>query len=276
MAYRAPRFSYLHPLRDLGPGAITLNGGTADTEHGVEFMCDDRDSTFFQYSGAVDTPFIEIDLGTEYYNNAVDRIILGGAGSVATFYVQEDDNDSFASPTDLLGSVGSPVTPNGGTNLVKAVELETAQSERYIRLAIVGNGQWAISQLVFTNLETLTVGPNITDSPDGYRANVTRLEQPSGSSPTVQNGPQQRIITYNYENPLTGTDLTKMEALIADVGMTRPFWLDPHSFSATPDDDDRPLFVKFNDMPRTRNSILVPMVGEESKVFSLDLIEALD
>jgi hypothetical protein len=52
--------------------------------------------------------------------------------------------------------------------------------------------------------------------------------------------------------------------------------VDPASFSATPAADDPPIWMKFDDMPESRHTVLVPMSNAESKAFSLRLIESLD
>ena len=123
---------------------------------------------------------------------------------------------------------------------------------------------------------TLTVGPVLADAVDEKRANVTRLIQSTGLSPTIQNGPQQRYLEYEYEFALETTDLTKIEALVDAVGMSVPFYVDPASFSTPPETDEPALAVKFVEMPSSRLSVQVPMVNTRAKTYTLRLIESLD
>lgn len=266
MAYRAPRYMHVHAAREVGVAAITLTVGTAHADFPIANMIDDRAQTLFKFAGSVSTPTIIVDLGAE---TGIDRIIIP-AGHNATFVrVAQDDVIEMSSPdyrcinTDISGGE------------VASIDL-TASTQQFLQLIFSATGQFHIPQLIYTKTVTLGRGPNIADSPDGFKANFTRLEQSTGQSPTIQHGPQQRVIEYPYESPLSGTDLAKMEALIADVGMLRPFWVDPHSFAADPDADDPPIWMKFAEMPQSRNSILVPMVNAESKTFPVSLIESLD
>jgi hypothetical protein len=183
--------------------------------------------------------------------------------------IWEDDEDTFTDPVAL--TPGTAVTPGEQID----IEFATASARRYIRLSISNNDQFFLPQLIFTKTATLTVGPDLANSADGYRANVTRLIQNTGLTPTILHGPQQRVMEYDYA-PIEGTDLTTMEALIATAGMDKPFWVDPASFSATPAADDPPIWMKFDDMPESRHTVLVPMSNAESKAFSLRLIESLD
>ncbi len=67
-----------------------------------------------------------------------------------------------------------------------------------------------------------------------------------------------------------------MEALIADVGMAKPFWLDPASFSTPPETDEPVLWVKFAQPPRSEQGDTVPGSGVRNKHFRLSMIESLD
>jgi hypothetical protein len=180
----------------------------------------------------------------------------------------EDDENTFTAP-DGLGAAWNPVPGVLDSHAI------TASTKQFLRLSITGTDQWQLPQLVLTKIETLTVGPDLANSADGYRANVTRLIQNTGLTPTILHGPQQRVMEYNYA-PIEGDDLATMEALIATVGMDRPFFVDPASFSDTPAADDPPIWMKFDDMPESRHTVLVPMSNAESKAFSLRLIESLD
>jgi hypothetical protein len=155
---------------------------------------------------------------------------------------------------------------------------DTANSSvGFIRLGIIGGPtQFYLPQLVFTKVFAPTIGPVLGNAVDTKRANVTRLVQPTGISPTIQHGPQQRYLEYEYEYPLSSADLTSMEDLVATVGMSSPFFVDPASFSTPPETDEPALWMKFAEMPEARLSVLVPASNERAKTYRLRLIESLD
>ena len=261
---------HVHAVRDVGASAISLDGDTAHADFPVNHLIDDRAQTLFKLAAAVANPKIIIDLGAGF-DTGLDRLLVPSDHSIhIPIRVLEDDNSGFTSPTTLLSWTSSQ-TP--GQVITESM---TASSERYLVLETSGTLDLQVPQLVFSKTVTLDAGPKLEDDPDFFKANATRLEQNTGQSLSVQHGPQQRLIEYNYESPLEGTDLTKMKALVADVGMHRPFWVDPHSFAADPDADDPPIWMKFAAMPGSRNSILVPMSGNESKTYPISLIESLN
>ncbi len=267
MSYRAPRYCHVHAIRDVGAAAITVSD-TADPDFPKTNLVDDRAQTRFMWDASYSTPYIDVNLGSGF-DTGIDRLIIPADHNLTFVRVGQDDNSGFSSINYLMANTA--VTP--GTLI--AIDL-TDSSERYLRIFVNGTGQFYLTQLIYTKIVTIDRGVALADSPDFFKANATRLEQSTGQSPTIQHGPQQRVIEYNYESPLSGTDLAKMKALVADVGMHRPFWVDPHSFAADPDADDPPIWMKFLEMPRSRNSILVPMSGTESKVYPVSLIESLD
>jgi hypothetical protein len=270
MAYRAPRYSYVHAARDVGATAISLSTGAAHADYPIDNLIDDRAGTIFKWAASETTPSIIVDLGAE---TGIDRLIIPANHNLESIRISQDTDVGFPSSDPLTDAID--VTPGVAID----IEFDKAQSEQFLRLRNLTSDQFYLSQLYFTKINTLATGPDLANSADGYRANVTRLIQNTGLAPTVLHGPQQRVMEYNYapiDNVSPRTDLAKMEALIAAVGMDRPFFVDPASFSATPAADDPPIWMKFDDMPESRHTVLVPMSNAESKEFSLRLIESLD
>jgi hypothetical protein len=254
----------------VGASAITLDDGSAHADFPVDNLIDDRAGTLFKFAAPRTTAKIEIDLGADFVTG-LERLIIPANHNLVNIRVWQATESDYSGET----SMGSAIDVTPGTLIDYEFPTFTT-SKRYIRLSIGGGPiQWQLPQMIFTKIETLTVGPDLANSADGYRANVTRLIQNTGLAPTVLHGPQQRVMEYNYA-PIEGNDLTKMEALIATVGMDKPFFVDPASFSATPAADDPPIWMKFDDMPESRHTVLVPMSNAESKAFSLRLIESLD
>jgi hypothetical protein len=277
MAYRAPRYSYFHAGRDVGASAITLDGDSAHADFPVDNLIDDRASTLFQFSAVVNNPNIVVDLGADYASMALNRVIIPANHDIESLRVWQADDAAYTQNNEQLVTLYD-TTP--GVLIDAVFDMDPfEQTRQFLRLAInsaAGQTQNYLPQLIYTKTVTLGTGVALADSPDGKIDNVTRLERNSGQSPTIQHGPQQRVIEYEYESPLEGADLTAMEALVNSVGMVRPFWVDPAEFHATPGTDEPALWMKFADMPESRNSILVPMNGERSKVYRLRLIESLD
>ena len=120
-----------------------------------------------------------------------------------------------------------------------------------------------------------TPGPVLVDSRDTYQHNYLRFETSSGQSPTLQLGSRQRVVTAEWERALSGSDLTAMDAFLANVEMHRPFWVDLPSFSTPPETDEPVLWMKFQDEPERRFATQVPSAGTERRKFTLELIEHL-
>ncbi len=270
MPYRAPRFSYIHAARDVGAAAITLDGDTEDADFPTDNIVDDRANTLFKFSASFTTPNIIVDLGAAFITG-ISRCIVPPNHNYTSIRIQDDDNLAMTTPATLHSTFAA--TPGQQVDIEFAVGNST---QRYIRLRSLTTDLFFLPQIHFTKIMTLTVGPELVGTPDGFRENFTRIGQNTGQSPTVQHGPAQRILEYNYPAGLTGTDLTNMEAFIADVGMDQPFYVDPHSFSATPAVDDPPILMKFAEKPIPEIFVGVASTGVERKTFNLKLIESVD
>jgi hypothetical protein len=232
-------------------------------------LVDERVQTLFAFADSYVNPWVVVDLGSDFITG-LDRIIIPANHNIINLLVADADSDSMSGyVTRLTATAVTPGTP------IDLTFNSSVSGKRYIGVRFNGENLYYLPQLFFTKTETLTVGPDLANSADGYRANVTRLIQNTGLAPTVLHGPQQRVMEYNYA-PIEGDDLATMEALIAYAGMDKPFFVDPASFSETPAADDPPIRMKFDDMPESRHTVLVPMSNAESKAFSLRLIESLD
>ena len=267
MAYRKPRFCHLHAVRDVGYGAITLSH-SEDSAFPKANMIDDRTADKFSFSSGEASKHVDVDLGAGFVTG-IERVIIPADHNLTSIRVGDDDSGSWPSVNWL--HTAQTVVP--GTQIDEEF---TPSTQRYIYFGLLNAATHYLRELFLTEILTFTPGPNLANSLDSHRANVTRLEQPTGQSPTVEHGPQQRVIEYDYDSPLSGADLVAMEAFIADVGLTHPFYVDPHSFSATPAVDDPPLLMKFAEMPVSRLAVTVPFSGLLEKTFKLKLIESVE
>lgn len=273
MAFRAPRFSHVHAARVVGASAITLSPGSADADFPVDNLIDDRAGTLFKWSASQVSPEIRVDLGASF-DTGIDRLIIPSNHNVETLMVEQADDVGFTTNLETLHA--SDASPTPGTLYDSGLFDTQASDRRFIRVHMLTTALFSLPQIFLTKIATLVVGPNLGEAIDEHRANFSRQEQPSGQSPTVQLGPQQRFLRYDYDPPITGADLAAIEALIAGVGMSKPFFVDPASFSTPPETDEPALWMKFDRMPDARNSVVVPTSGARAKTFTLDLIESVD
>ncbi len=273
MPYRAPRYSHLHAARDVGAGAISLNGDTALAGFPIDNLIDDRQGTIMKLTTAVASMDIDIDLGPNFVTG-LSRLIIPPNHNIDSVTVIDDDAADFVGANTLHAT---DTGPSPGV-LIDIDPFDTGNStQRFIRITLgSGTKQYFLPQIFLTKVVTLVVGPNLRRAIDQQSANFARQIQPQGLSPTVQLGPQQRRLAYLYEAPIQDADLTALEALIASVGMSRPFYLDPASFSATPSVDDPPISAKFETMPDAIYAVDVASTGTRQKAFALSIIESID
>ncbi len=273
MPYRAPRYSHLHAAQDVGVAAIDLDGATALAGFPIDNLIDDRQGTVMKLAAAVSGLNIDIDLGANFVTG-INRLIIPPNHNIDAITIVDDDNAGFATPATLHALDTGP-TPGA---LIDIDTFDTgASTQQFIRITLgTGSKQYFLPQIFLTKVVTLVVGPNLRRAIDQQSANFARQIQPSGLSPTVQLGPLQRRLEYLYEAPIEGADLTALEALIDAVGMSRPFYLDPASFSATPAIDDPPISAKFEVMPDVIYAVDVASTGVRQKAFALSIIESFD
>jgi hypothetical protein len=259
----------------VGASAITPSHTTA-TGFPKDNLVDDRAGTLFKWAASYTDPTIDVDLGATFVADGLsglERLIIPANHNIDSIYVQGDTTSGFSSPTALHATPGSPDTDHTAGTLIDIEFDTTSSSEQYIRIGIKGTAQYYLPQIVMTKIVTIGVGPKLEESIDSKVDNTTQIVQPTGLRPSVQHGPQQRVLEYLYENPLESTDLAAMEALVAAVGLHTPFYVDPASWTPF----DAPLAVKFNgELPESRHSVLSDVASAAAKNYRLRLIESLD
>jgi hypothetical protein len=271
MAYRSPRYSYVHAAREVGAAAVTVSD-TAHTDFPEDNLIDDRAATLFMWSAGVTNPTIDIDLGADF-DTGLNRLIIPANHNIELITVNEDTDSNYGSMDELNAADD---TINAGEQYDSGT-FDTASTQRYIRIIITGGSvQYYLPQIFLTKIATLTVGPVLSEAPDWKKPNITQLAQPTGLLPTIQHGPDQRVLEYPYEYRLSGADLTAMEAFVSAVGMHSPFFVDPAEFHATPGTDEPPLWMRFAEMPQPRLAVDIPITETRSKIYTLRLIESLD
>ena len=268
MAYRAPQYYYQNAYRDRGISNITLTQGVENPDHPLVNLIDDRMRFIFKKTAAI-ALIVDIDLGAS--PDAFDFLISGATDVVPQFRASmlDDDNPAFSS-FRFVGLM-NPIRAINSKNI-----LTSSPPQQYFRVIqilstlVFPHAQWSLSKQV-----TFSDDPEIAGLTNELAYNYDRSETDTGQTTTVQRDGTQRRLQYIYP-ALTGADLAEMESMIDFVGMDKPFFVDPHSFSDDPDVDDPPLWMKFETEPRSTNALTVPADGIEAKRFELNLIEALE
>ena len=274
MAYRGLRFSHLHAFRDVGAAAVGYepSDSGAEPDFPADNLIDDRNGTLFQLDTVNGQPGVWVDLGANFVTG-IDRLIIPANHDWEKLTVIESDGQNLDPVTRFLVDIAG-ITVTAGTLI--DIEFDLASTERYLLLTSVGGTAHICSQLIYTKIVTLSVDPKLAGATDEKHANFTQLDQSTGRSPRVQHGPDQRVFRFEWDTPIPSADVVKMEALIADVGMQHPFYIDPPSYSTPPETDEPVLCVKFVRMPRSLVSVAVPKSGTLQKTYSWDLIECID
>jgi len=274
MAYRAPLFSYQHAFRDAyyDYGGDVSASHSINTDHPLHGLFDNRLASLCQFAASQTDPYFQVDLGGGP-ETGFNRLIIPKDHDISELKVEQADDEAFTTNVETLHASDSSITI--GT-IYDSGEFDTAAStRRHIRVTMVGTFIYYLPELYLTKLVSLTVGPDHTKTVDMQKSNATLIEQPTGLTMAVQHGSNQRVIEYEFTYPLESADITAVEALAAYVGTHRPFYLSPASFSATPDADDPPLFVRFTEMPRLQYGPAANL-GVEAKTATMTMLESLD
>lgn len=269
MSFRQIRVYYFNFVRD-GTGISGLvSNNTVDPGFPLDFLIDNRNTTKMKFASAESDHWINIDLGSGHTESVNHLIIPAGHN------LNGEDIDLFS------GASPSPTTP---TRISGPVTIATdgvisisfsGQTHRYWRLDFQTSGAHELPQFILSQQYTFDAGPNMRRAEDSFRHSFQRFEQPSGITPTLERGVRRRIMEVIFER-VQGDDLAAIEEWIATVGMHHPFWIDPWSFSATPDADDPTAPFKFDDQPEALMGVAVPNTEIETKRYELPLIQSND
>jgi len=254
MAWRAPRYSYIHAAREAGIDAITSNN-TVHADYPLARLIDERRSVNMRFNSSE----------TDHYINRLYIPIGHNFTSTTDIRLQADDNDTMSSPTTLISHTGAGA--NVGTD---AIDIEFSNNqERYVRLDWPSqDGQWEIPELWLTYILEPNRGPepNWTDQ---YRYNALAIPKASGERPVIETGVEQREFSFSYAR-LDATDTIYFDLIIVGVGLSKPFIFDP------PYDDEDAVVVRFARPPRTTWDHPVPTAGTKTKRFEFELIEVIE
>lgn len=268
MSFQAIHVFYFHFGRDVaGIAGLSSNPGNAvDSDHPLDFLIDDRTTTKMKFATAETDHYIDFDFGADHAEG-IDSIIIPVGHSL----------DGIA--LDLLAENSFPPTESQVTNTPSGdgvIRLAFSEvTRRYWRLEMNTIGAHELPQIILSRLTQFDAGPNMRRALDSFRHSFQRFEQPSGITPTIEQGVRRRLMEIIFER-VQGEDLSNIEEWIETSGMHRVFWINPWSFAANPAVTDPTTPFKFEDEPEALMGVAVPNTEVETKKFTLNLIESVD
>lgn len=258
MAYRNPRFAYLHAARDAGAAAITLATGTFETDGQKEFLSDGQFTLArITHSGSVVE--LDVDRGAAGLE-AIDRLVIPVGHNLDTIVWNVESGSSFPPTTSRGAGTFS------GAGIID--ESLTSSTDRYWRLNLVGSVTHEIPQLLFTATVTTSIRGPEPPWIDRVLDGAIRNEKQSGARAILQPAPSRRLFEYSYR-AVKNADRTTLRALIAAVGRHQPFILDP-AF-----DDEGPVWVELIDDPDTSYDFPAPSLGTKGQRFRFRMLEVV-
>ena len=266
MTWRAPRYCYRHALRDAGESAITgLNAFHAD--YPKTRLIDERSSVNMKFAASDNDHYIQMDRGSAS-EPAITRLFIPSGhnfGATGDIRLRADTTDDMATATLLIAHDGDG--ENVGTGDIDITF--DSNTEQYVRLDWPNqSGQWELPELWLTDTVTIIRGPEPkwTDHPV---PNAVAIPKASGERPVIETGAAQRLLGFQYAHCETA-DTASLDALIAAVGISKPFIVDP------PYDDEAAIIMKFIEAPRSTWDHPIPQLGVKSKRFELRMLQVLE
>lgn len=254
-------------------GAAKISGITSenavDADAPFDFLIDDRTTTLFRFTDAETDHALYFDMGASF-TGKIDTLIIPAGHNLDGVDI-DVKADATTLPTTSRGS-----WTQSGNGVIKETLTDSGTSFRYWTIEFNTEGVHTLSQVIFALQKTFSSLNKVRDEDDFPQHAFTRFEQPSGITPTIQNGIPRRVINNVFEHALSGTNLATANNWINDVGMHRPFWMDPQSTSATPDADDPVTPFKFVNDPRRRWGPGAPARGVDRKIFDFNMIQSVD
>lgn len=263
MAYREPRFMFLHAAQLAGDAGLSSNE-TLDADFPKAHAIDGRLEAQVKLDAAAGGDWtLTVDRGAGSLE-AIDRLIIPAGHNLASvagdLMLEADDNSGFTTPTTLLD-----FTPAAG--LID--QSFTSNTERYVRLkrdnaAVV----WQLGELYLTRTRQPTRGP-VNAWEDPFVPNVETFQTLAGVTGSEQFGSPRRTFNMVWRG-LSGTDLAVFDELLSRIGYGPgiPFYFDP------PEDSEPAIFVELLEQYQRKQDAKIPQQAIRYEV-GLSLIEAV-
>lgn len=220
------KFSYLHSVRDANFATLTLGAASTDAAHPLDYLRDNRSATYWKAAASVADGFFRWDRGAGTLPTLNRLIIPAGHNLEGRLRVLMDGASDYSSTTSCLEMTDA----DAGHQI--DLPFTTDGTERYMQFDWQTAGIYEIPQLILTATFEPTTGFQPDNLVDEYVSNDVAFRQPSGAEARLALGPQQRRFEVEYHR-LSGTELGSMEAFIANVGTSKPFWVDPPIFGVS-------------------------------------------
>lgn len=266
MSWRSLRFHHFNHTRDSAKLVGLSSNNAVDPLHPLERLIDNRASVSFKYNTSAADHWIDVDLGAGF-TSAVNSLIIPAGHNLDGI-----DCELLSGASEPAAVSRATFTPSGTGVIREDVEVST---HRYWRFKQTDNGTHEFHQLILTFIAELSRGLVMSGAEDGFSHNFLRFEQPTGISPTLELAPSRRVIQADFRSAQS-TDLDRLKSVVEVCGMHHPFYIDPPSFSATPDVTDPAIWVKFSTEPASKYANSVPNNGTEKRDVEFRLIENVD
>jgi hypothetical protein len=261
MAWRVPRYGWLHAFRDAiveSTNAETANEDALRDDRRAD-LCVSTDAdmvvTFDRGTGTID-PINRFWIPGAWAGSGVDIDISLFASTIPT------------GGTDLLGGPTIPAADNG-----LPFHWDFADNTlRYLRLELSttgGTDTISLGEGVATFMWDTVRGP-AQGWTDEQQDNRLSFSKESGAIYSVALGPPLRRIEYDYRILDDTSDIKLFDDLLAAVGTYAPFLLDPAY------DTEAPVWMRFDRDPRiTEDSPAPRTVSYIRRRWDLEMLEAL-
>jgi hypothetical protein len=264
MAWRNPRYAFLHAARTAGAAAISSQNAFAAAQP-KELLVDDRYSERAKFNAAATDHHVQLDRGAGTLE-AIDRLLVpaGHNFSGGNLRIRHADDSGFTTGVaDLLAS-----TAVSGSALLDYTL--TSSTKRYVRMDWPSSPStaWEWGEWILTRTRATTRGPE-PGWKDAPRHAVQVFETPSAIDALLETGPDRREIEYLYHLVKDAADLAVFEELISAVGMARPLVIDPAY------DSEGPLFVRLTQAIERAYDNPAPNTNPISKSYRLRFLEVL-
>ena len=265
MAWRAPRYAYLHAARDAGVSAITAVN-TFSTTQPEDHLIDDRAGSLTTFTASASDHGIDVDRGAAGLE-AIDRLWIpsGHNWSGWDVRVMTSATGAFAGEeTEVLDpDVAGQAVGSGAIDLAL-----TSSTDRYIRLdwpnEVTINPQ--LGELVLTRTRTLIRGIE-QGWQDELQSNTEFQDLNTGGQAALVKGADQRSFRWRYRAVSDAADLSVFDELAA-LGMTAPLLIDP------PFDDESSIWCRLQRQVRRVQDPAVPASSDaRQSQIDLELLE---
>lgn len=264
MTWQNFQYAFLHAARDAGAANLFAFSSRADG-HPLAFAIDDRAGSYVTFAAASASQYIQMDRGAAGLE-AIERLIIPAGHNLDGVEVR------VRSATDVGITAGVTLLVDSVTMDAGIVDedFDASSTQQYVRIDFPNdNFKPQITQLVYTRTRTTTRGPE-QGWVDMLRHNTLDFPMESRAIASLSLGADQRFFELAYRDVRDSADLAVFSELLAEVGTSRPFWVDE------PFTDADPIWMKLTEDSRQLQDPEAPAATDEpKKQIELSMLEHL-